>query len=174
MIELIKRLVKGEPLTAAEHDGNMTAIEDEFNRETSFFFAGIVDNENGVAITDTGEFVRLPSPWVSPQNRARGFELQGEDIVCTDPVPRLYRITAPCYVDDGSNVTALVSLAKNGDRCQLCAARVTIPSAERPAGETTQTVFELVAGDVVTLVGTRIKSTGALVLEDASILITEV
>jgi hypothetical protein len=183
MISLLKRLVKGEPLTAEEHDANLDAIEGAANRERSRFFAGIVGNTSGVNVGTAGTFVRLPSPWAEPQdpvdpeeprrNFNVGFELQGQDIVCTDETPRVYHITAAAYVDDGQNVTALVRIAKNGVGCTLCAARVTIPSQERPAGETTQTIVQLVAGDIITLQGTRVESSGTLVLEDASIVIKE-
>jgi hypothetical protein len=137
-------------------------------------FSGFSDNTSGVTISTQGQYVRMPSPWAEGAPAvADGFDIEDGDITCTDATPRRYKITANCYLDDGQNATVKVRIAVNGVGCVLCASIVSIPSQERPAGQMTQTMTTLVAGDVITLQGTRTDSTGALILEDASITITE-
>jgi hypothetical protein len=176
MIDLIRRLVKGSPLTAEDHDGNLDALEAAIERPRAG--GGLYWNGNETAtvvvLTETYYSVVVPSTETGTEV---GVTVGSGTLTVDDETERTYLVTASaCIALNEQNKQVRMRITLNGDDLDQTCAQSSVtgtPGSGRRINLATHTRLRLSAGDVVGLAVGNWTDTADILVRNAQLSITE-
>jgi hypothetical protein len=178
-LNLTRRSVKGEPLTAADHDENLTKLEDAILANAAGLVRGQVSKitTGEITIANIGEYVTTGLIATLDSSSANGMTLGTVDqfgVKNTSGVAKLMDIYGSIDAKDGNNLTLGIKLAKNGIAIDESECRAFTGSGAQEAKLMTRWMVSMANGDEVSLLIANHTSTSNLELRRGRIVAIEV
>lgn len=175
-LDLTRRSVKGSPLSAAEHDGNLDKLETAITRapvrgQLSRTTTGTIDITTQGAYVSTGLEATLDTATANGMTRGTTdtFGLKN-----TSGATRLMRFYGSIDAADGNNQTLGVKLALNGAPIDATECRAFTSSGGAEAKLVTSWMISMAANDEVSLFIANHSGTTDIELRRARLVASEV
>jgi hypothetical protein len=175
-LNLVRRLIKGSPLTASEHDTNLDKLEGRILRPQSRGQASRTTT-GSIVITDVNVYVSTGLTAVLDASTASGLGLGTTDqfgLINTSSETRLFLVYGSADIADGNNTILGLRLAVNGTSIATTECRASTSVAGQEAKLVTNALIQLAAGDEVSLFVANHTNTVDLDLRRGRIVATEI
>jgi hypothetical protein len=175
-LALVRRLVKGTALTAAEHDGNLNVLETAIEAPA---IRGQVSRTSvgAISIASQGDYQSTGLTGSFDTATGEGLALGTTDtfaIKNTSGATKLLQFYASIDAAAGNNQTLGIKLAKNGTPVDQTECRAFTGSGGQEAKLVTNWIIEVANNDEVALFVANISASTNLELRRARIVATEV
>ena len=177
-LDLVRRLVKGSPLTAAEHDANLDEIEDAIELELTRGQVSKMD-AGTIAITTQSVYVSTGLTGTFDSTTANGMTLGTTNTFAvknTSGATRLMQIygSIDAKTATGNNKVLGIKLAKNGTAIDQTECRAFTGSGAEEAKLVTNWIISMAANDEVALFIANQSGTENITLGRARLVAVEV
>jgi hypothetical protein len=174
-LNLTRRSVKGEPLSAADHDGNLDKLETAITRQPVRGQISRITSGN-ITITTAGQYVATGLEATLDTATAHGMTRGTTDLFGlknTSGATRLMRFYGSIDAADGNNQTLGIKLALQGTPINETECRANTGAASE-AKLVTSWMISMAANDEVSLFVSNITSTTTIELRRARLVASEV
>ena len=177
-LDLVRRLVKGSPLTAAEHDGNLDELEDAIELELTRGQVSKMDSGT-ITITTQSVYVTTGLTGTFDSTTANGMTLGTTNTFAvknTSGATKLMQIygSIDAKTATGNNKVLGIKLAKNGAAIDQTECRAFTGSGNDEAKLVTNWIISMAANDEVALFITNHSGTEDISFGRGRLVATEV
>jgi hypothetical protein len=175
-LDLTRRNVKGSPLTAGEHDGNLDKLEQAITQAPVRGQLSRITTGN-ITITTAGQYVSTGLEGTLDTATANGMVRGTVDtfgLKNTSGAARLMRFYGSIDAADGNNQTLGIKLALNGAAIDVTECRAFTSSGGAEAKLVTSWMINMAANDEVALMIANHSGTANIELRRARLVASEV